>query len=460
MVREKLVLEAHMKTVTKRKDRDMTQGSIWKQILLFALPLMIGNLFQQLYNTVDSIVVGNFVGKEALAAVGSVGPIINSLIGFFMGLSTGAGVVISQYYGAKKDEKVRKTVSTTLLMTFFLCIIFTILGSFMTPYMLRFMSTPADVFSESRTYLTIYFAGISGLMLYNMGSGILRAVGDSKHPLYFLIFSACMNTVLDLLFVINFHMGIEGVALATVISQCLSAVLILITLTRTDGSYRICWKELRIDWILLKRIINVGLPAAIQQMITSISNIFVQSYINVFGSDVMAGWSAYAKIDQFMMLPMMSVGLSATTFTGQNVGAGQIDRAKKGAKTAFWLAEIVTITVMIPLMIFAPKLVYLFSQEANVLHYGTLFLYMLSPFYMLCCVNQIYANVLRGAGDTKTPMIVMLGSFVVFRQIYLFTVSHLFNSIIPISLGYPAGWLVCSVAIYICYRRFKWDRKI
>lgn len=231
------------KTVQKSKARDMTQGSIWKQLLLFSLPLMAGNLFQQLYNTVDSIVVGNFVGKEALAAVGSVGPIINSLIGFFMGLSTGAGVIISQYYGAKADEKVSRTVSTTLVMTFFLSIVFTILGIFITPYMLRMMSTPNDVIRESATYLKIYFGGVAGLMFYNMGSGVLRAVGDSRHPLYFLIFSAVVNTVLDLLFVVSFGMGIEGVALATVIAQCLSAVLTLYVLTTTDGPYRICWKS-------------------------------------------------------------------------------------------------------------------------------------------------------------------------------------------------------------------------
>ena len=403
------------KTVQKSKARDMTQGSIWKQLLLFSLPLMAGNLFQQLYNTVDSIVVGNFVGKEALAAVGSVGPIINSLIGFFMGLSTGAGVIISQYYGAKADEKVSRTVSTTLVMTFILSIVFTILGILITPYMLRMMSTPDDVIRESATYLKIYFGGVAGLMFYNM-------------------------------------------ALATVIAQYLSAVLTLYVLTTTDGPYRICWKKLCMDWSLLYRIVCVGLPAAIQQMVTSVSNVFVQSYINVFGSDVMAGWSAYMKIDQFMMLPMMSVGLASTTFTGQNVGASYIDRAKKGATTAFLLAELVTIVMMIPLLIFAPQMVYLFNQEAAVIRYGTLFLYLLSPFYILCCVNQVYSNVLRGAGDTRTPMIVMLGSFVVFRQIYLFVMSHIFDSIIPIALGYPAGWLVCSVLIYACYRKFRWNK--
>ena len=227
------------KTVQKSKARDMTQGSIWKQLLLFSLPLMAGNLFQQLYNTVDSIVVGNFVGKEALAAVGSVGPIINSLIGFFMGLSTGAGVIISQYYGAKADEKVSRTVSTTLVMTFILSIVFTILGILITPYMLRMMSTPDDVIRESATYLKIYFGGVAGLMFYNMGSGVLRAVGDSRHPLYFLIFSAVVNTVLDLLFVVSFGMGIEGVALATVIAKAYN----IATTSGADNSARIAFVE-------------------------------------------------------------------------------------------------------------------------------------------------------------------------------------------------------------------------
>ena len=419
---------------------------------------MAGNLFQQLYNTVDSIVVGNFVGKEALAAVGSVGPIINSLIGFFMGLSTGAGVIISQYYGAKADEKVSRTVSTTLVMTFFLSIVFTILGIFITPYMLRMMSTPNDVIRESATYLKIYFGGVAGLMFYNMGSGVLRAVGDSRHPLYFLIFSAVVNTVLDL-FVCRFlRHGNRGCGACN--RYCTVPF---------GGSDAVCADHNRRpiphllekalhDWSLLYRIVCVGLPAAIQQMVTSVSNVFVQSYINVFGSDVMAGWSACMKIDQFMMLPMMSVGLASTTFTGQNVGASYIDRAKKGATTAFLLAELVTIVMMIPLLIFAPQMVYLFNQETAVIRYGTLFLYLLSPFYILCCVNQVYSNVLRGAGDTRTPMIVMLGSFVVFRQIYLFVMSHIFDSIIPIALGYPAGWLVCSVLIYACYRKFRWDK--
>lgn len=437
---------------------DMTQGVIWKQLFWFALPLMIGNIFQQFYNTVDSIVVGNFVGKEALAAVGSVGPVINSLIGFFMGMATGAGVVISQAYGAKKDSKVSRTVHTTLVLTFILSAIFTVVGILMIPFMLRLMSTPEDVFAQSAEYLKIYFAGVVGLMVYNMGAGILRAVGDSRRPLYFLVFSACLNTVLDLVFVAGLRMGIAGAAWATVIAQVASAILILVVLARTDGAYRLKVRELRIEMPIVKEIVRLGFPAAIQQMITSFSNVFVQSYINGFGSSVMAGWSAYSKIDQFMMLPMQSVALATTTFTGQNFGAKKMARIKKGTKDGLILSEIVTVVFMIPLMVFASPLVQLFNNEAEVLHYGTMFLRFLSPFYVLCCINQIHASTLRGLGDTKAPMFIMLGSFVVFRQIYLFTVSHVFGTLLPVAFGYPAGWLVCSFVISIYYHR-SWKRK-
>lgn len=436
-----------------RKDIDMTEGIIWKQLLTFALPLMIGNLFQQFYNTVDSIVVGNFVGKEALAAVGSVGPIINSLIGFFTGMSTGAGVVISQSYGAKNEHKVSRTVHTTLYITFVLCIAATIIGVAMTPFMLQLMDTPADVFDQAAEYLRIYFAGICGLMVYNMGAGILRAVGDSKHPLYFLIFSACTNTVLDILFAAVFRRGIAGVAWATVISQVLSAILVLLLLSRTEGPYQFKPRLLKIDSGILQEIVRLGLPAGIQQMITAFSNIFVQSYINAFGSSAMAGWSAYAKIDQFVILPMQSVALASTTFVGQNHGAGNLDRIKQGTRTAITLSMTISLVCMTPVIIFAPTMTGLFNSDQAVVEFGTLFLRMLSPFYLICCYNQIYAGALRGLGDAKAPMVIMLCAFVVFRQIYLFTSSRLVNSIVVVALGYPAGWIVCSLLLVVYYQK-------
>ena len=443
----------------RQNDRNMTEGVIWKELTAFAVPLLVGNLFQQLYNTVDSIVVGNYVGKEALAAVGSVGPIINSLIGFFIGLSAGAGVVISQSYGAGNREKLGRAVHTTFCMTLICCVIFTILGVGMTPFMLHLMSTPSDVFGESQTYLQVYFAGVSGMLLYNMGAGVLRAVGDSRRPVYFLIVAACINTVLDVVFVAKYRMGIAGAAWATVISQIVSAILTLTILMRADAPYRLSIRKLSMDLRTLKEIITIGFPAALQQMITSISNVFVQSYINVFGSDVMAAWSAYSKLDTFVLLPMMSISLAATTFTGQNLGAGKVERIRKGTNTALLLSMGTSLLCMIPVMIFAGPLVGMFNQEPNVISYGILLIRTMLPFYLFACVNQIYAGVLRGLGDSKVPMYIMLGSFVLFRQIYLYTATHLSGSIVVVALGYPIGWILCTILLGIHYKK-SWKKHV
>lgn len=438
----------------------MTVGPIWKHLLAFAFPLIIGNLFQQLYNTVDSVVVGQFVGKEALAAVGSVGPIMNTLIGFFMGLSAGAGVAISQAYGAKEPQKVHDAVHTSIFLTLIMAIVFTVVGVAFVPFMLRLMDTPEDVIPGATAYLRIYFAGVAGLMFYNMGSGILRAVGDSKRPLYFLVFSAITNTVLDLLLVIVFKMGIAGVALATVISQCLSAILTLWVLCRSHGDYQLIFSDVRPNKDMIKRIVSLGIPTGIQQAVTSFSNVFVQSYINQFGSACMAGWSSYSKIDQFVMLPMQGIALASTTFTGQNLGAKQIDRSKKGVRTAFLMGEFSTLLLMIPVMIFAPFMINLFNSDPDVISYGSLFIHWMTPFYLLCVINQIYAGALRGAGDTKAPMVIMLGSFVVFRQIYLFTISHIINTELWIAMGYPFGWILASVGSLLYYKFSGWEKKV
>lgn len=438
----------------KKHDVDMTSGNINSQIIGFALPLLIGNVFQQLYNTVDTWVVGNYVSNEAFAAVGSVGPIINMLIGFFLGLSSGAGVVISQYYGAKNEENVKKTVHTSILMTLFLGILFTILGITMTPFMLRFMNTDASVIPEANTYLIIYFAGVMGLMLYNIGSGILRAVGDSRRPFYYLVVSAILNIIFDLVFVIGFKMGVEGVAYATIISQGISAVLVVITLMRAESCVKLTLRELKMSWDMLAKIIKVGIPAAIQMAITSFSNVFVQSYINYFGPDVMSGWTAYSKIDQLMFLPMQSIALASTTFVGQNLGMNQVDRAKQGVRNSLIMAFLATALVMIPVLIFAPGLVGFFNDKPEVIEYGSVLLKYITPFYIFCCVNQVYSGALRGAGNSKVPMIIMLLSFVLFRQIYLFVMANFIsNEIIPIAMGYPAGWFMCSMLTAIYYHK-------
>lgn len=443
-----------MVSLKSRNDVDMTVGSIPKLLIEFALPLLLGNIFQQLYNTVDTWVVGNFVSNEAFSAVGTVGPIINTLIGFFTGLSSGAGVVISQYFGAKKFDKVQKAVHTSFLMALILCVVFTAVGIFFTPLMLRMMKTPPEVFPQSQKYLFIYFAGVSGLLIYNIGAGILRAVGDSKRPFYFLVVSAVTNIVLDLYFVIKLHMGVEGVALATIIAQFLSAALTVYTLLRTNSCVRLAIIELKISKEILGKILKVGLPAAIQLAVTAFSNIFVQSYVNFFGADCMSGWTAYAKMDQLLFLPMQSVALASTTFVGQNLGMGNIERSKKGVRIAALVSMLSTALMIIPVVIFAPELTAFFNAKTEVIGYGTMLLRYISPFYILCCINQVYAAALRGAGNSRAPMIIMLSSFVLFRQCYLFIMSHfIINEIIPIAMGYPAGWLVCSAATLIYYKK-------
>lgn len=286
----------------KTTAKDMTTGNISLLLLQFAAPLIVGNLFQMMYNTVDSLVVGNFVGKEALAAVGSTTMIINMLVFFFNGVSTGAGVIISRYYGARQEDRLHTAVETTIFVTFVCGALFTLIGVAMIRPMLAFMSTPDDVMDAASEYLTIYFAGISGLLVYNMGSGILRAVGDTRRPLYFLIFTSIVNAVLDLLFVIVFRAGVAGVGYATIIAQFLSAGMILLLLSKTDDVYRLTWGDLRCDTSILKQIFSIGLPAGLQSVLTAFSNVFVQSYINSFGSACMAGWSCYNKLDTFIMV--------------------------------------------------------------------------------------------------------------------------------------------------------------
>ena len=444
--------------VRKKRDVDMTEGNITKHIIAFALPLLVGNLFQQLYNTVDTWVVGNYVNNEAYSAVGTVGPIINMLIGFFMGLSSGAGVVISQYYGAKQHDKVQETVHTAILMTLGLGVLFTVIGISMIPLMLKLINMPDTVIGEATTYLSIYFAGLLGLMLYNIGAGILRAVGDSQRPFYFLVVCAVLNTVLDLVFVLVFHMGVAGVALATILSQGISAILILITLMRTDSCIHLDLKKLKIHLPMLKKIFKVGIPAALQMAITAFSNIFVQSYINFFGENCMSGWTTYAKVDQLLFLPMQSIALASTTFVGQNLGKNQVQRAKKGVTVSLLIAAASTVVLMIPVLLFSPQIVAFFNAKPEVVEYGSMLLRWLSPFYILCCFNQIYSGALRGAGNTRAPMVIMLASFVAFRQVYLFCMARICNEVIPIAMSYPAGWLLCSLLTAVYYHKAQLSR--
>ncbi len=441
------------------KDIDLTEGVIWKQITRFALPLLLGNVFQQMYNTIDTIVLGQYVDKQALAAVGMVGSAINALIGFFIGIAGGAGVVVSQYRGAHDDKRLSDAVHTTMVVAFIACFVCTVLGVLSVPLLLRIMKTPTDAYDYAKSYLTIYFAGVSGLLIYNMGAGIMRAVGDSKRPLYFLIFTTILNTGLDLLFVLIYNMKVEGVAYATVISQGVSAVMVMAVLMRSHTAYRIIPKRLRMDAPIAKLILKIGLPAAVQAAVTSISNVFVQGYINAFGSDCAAGWTAYGKVDQFALLPINSLSLASSTFVGQNLGAKNVDRAKRGVNITMLMAFCVCALLCAPLIIFRRSLISIFNSDELVLYYGSIFVMMMSPFYILCAINQIYSGALRGAGISTVPMAIMLLSFVAFRQLYLFVFSRLSGSFEVVALAYPMGWILCSALMLIYYYKSRWDIK-
>lgn len=446
--------------VHKKTSVDMTSGPIGRLLVAFAIPLLLGNLFQQFYNTVDSLVVGNFVGTQALAAVGSTTSIINTLVSFFNGVSVGAGVIISRYYGSHDDRTLHLSVETTMAITFACCILFTIAGVSCVPLMLRFMSTPGDVIGQATVYLRIYFGGIAGLLVYNMGSGILRAVGDTQRPLMFLIFSSVMNVVLDLLFVIAFHMGIAGVAYATIISQFVSALLILLLLMRSTENFRLTLNDMKIDRYIAGQIFIIGLPTGFQQALTSFSNVFVQSYINSFGSSCMAGWSCYIKIDQFVMLPLQSMGQAATTFVSQNVGAGDIARAKRGTWVSFGMSIVIALVFGSAVWLSAPYMVSLFDQNPEVIRYGTLFVRLIIFFVVFCCSNQVMAGALRGVGNARTPMLFMLFSFVLFRQIYLYIATRISNTPTIVGLGYPLGWIVCGTLLLLYYLFSGWEKKL
>lgn len=445
----------------RRHEMDMTEGSIAGNLFTFALPLLIGNLFQQLYNMVDTWVIGQTGQDAAYAAVGSVGPIINIMIGIFSGLASGAGVVISRYYGAHDTGSVKRAVHSSLIMTAAFTVLFTAIGVIFTPLSLRLMlgSADSEIYEHARVYLIIYFGGMVGLLFYNMGAGILRAVGDSRHPFYYLLASAICNIILDLVFVFVLHMGVAGVAYATVISQLLAAILTVITLLRTDTSVKVTLQNMKMDWPVFKTILLIGFPAAIQLALTAFSNVFVQAYIAGVNADqtaALGGWTSYSKIDQFLFLPSQSLALSVTTFVGQNLGAGNVERARRGIRTAILMAAVVTAPIILLVMAFAPFLAAIFNPNPAIVDCATLLLHWLTPFYMFTCVNQILASGLRGAGNSTAPMLIMLSCFVGFRQLYLFIMSnYISNDLLPVAMGYPAGWAVCCIVITLYYSLYK-----
>ena len=447
-----------------RTDTDMTRGNIWAQLLKFSVPMLLGLLFQQLYATVDAWVVGKFVSKEALAAIGCNSSIINTVVGTFAGLSTGASVVISQAFGARDDERLSRAVHTTMTVTLMLCVLGTSLGLIFAKPLLEITNTDLTVQDDALLYLTIYFWGVSGLLVYNMGTGILRAVGDSTRPVAFLIVSAVINTGLDLLFVLVFGLKVDGVAYATIISEAISAGMVLFVLIRSDRAYRLRITRLRIHKDVFSRILALGLPTSIQSALTSFSNVFVQAYINSLMADGMAGWTAYNRLDAFLAVPVQAIAMASTTFVGQCWGAQLKDRAREGVNKALMLSLGVTAFLAALLMLLNKPLLGIFikAQDTGVMDYGRFFVLVISPFYVTICFNQIYAGALRGIGRATAPTVIMLMGFVVFRQIYLFTFTRLFpTSRLVIALAYPLGWVVCSTVLSVYYFmvRNSWDEK-
>lgn len=434
----------------------MTEGSIWKKILFFSIPLILGNLFQQLYNTVDSIIVGNYIGSEALAAVGSSGSLINLLIGFCIGASAGAGVVIAQFYGAQDREGVRKAVHTTIAIAIVAGAVLTVVGIVATPILLKAMGTPQEVFDQASIYLKVYFGGVLFSVVYNMSAGILNAVGNSKRSLVYLMIAATSNIFLDLLFVVVLKMGIVGAAIATDISQLLSCIFIILFLVRSEDVYRVKLKDIRCYDNLLGKILKIGLPTGVQNIVISLSNVIVQSSVNSFGAVAMAGFAAYIKVDGFNILPVLSFSMAATTFIGQNVGAGRLDRVKKGMYVSVAMGIIYTVCTGILLLAFAPQVIGVFTQNGKVVEYGVYIMKFFCPFYWMLGILHILAGTIRGTGKTMQAMVVFLFSLCIFRVLWIWGAMSVSHKIGGVMLGYPLSWLVGLVMILIYVWKGNW----
>lgn len=441
---------------TNDKTNQITEGVIWKQLLIFFFPILFGTFFQQLYNTADAMIVGHFVGKQALAAVGgTTGTLINLLIGFFTGLASGAAVIIAQFYGAKKADKVHWAVHTSIAFSIAAGIGLMIVGIVFSRPMLQVMQTPADVIDYAVLYIRIFFAGTIANLLYNMGAGILRAIGDSKRPLYYLIICCFANIGLDLLFVAVFHMGVAGAALATILSQFLSAVLVLGALMRTKDMYRLEWKKLRIDGIMLKRIIRIGLPAGMESAMYSISNVIVQAGVNTLGTDSVAAWAAYGKVDGLFWMMVSALGISATTFIGQNYGAKKVERVHQGVRVCMMLAVIMTLIMDGVLLVAGDFLMSMFTSDAAVREIGSQLLHFMVPTFLTYIVIEIFSGALRGVGDAWMPMLIAGVGICSVRILWItFGLPH-FPTIIGAAFCYPLSWVLSTIAFIIYYCRFS-----
>lgn len=434
----------------------MTEGPIWRRLVAFAIPLFLGNLFQQLYNTADSLIVGNFLGSNALAAVSSSGNLIFLMVGFFNGIAVGAGVVVAKYYGAKKYDAVQRVIHTIAALGILCGIALTFIGILAAPQILVLMGTPDNVLPNSVVYFRVYFSGSLAFVMYNFLVGILQSVGDSRHPLIYLIISSMVNVVLDLLFVAVFHMRVGSAAFATVISQFISALLCLRQLMKSPAEYRLSLRKIRIDRVMLGQIISNGLPSGIQNSIISLANVVVQSNINKFGEMAMAGCGSYAKIEGFGFLPITCFAMALTTFISQNLGAREYDRAKKGA--VFGVACSLTIAELVGIAIYllAPVLISGFNSDPQVISYGVAQARTVTLFYFLLAFSHCMAGILRGAGKSTVPMFVMLICWCVIRVTYITVTVHFIPNIRVIFWAYPITWTLSSITFLIYFLKSDW----
>lgn len=434
----------------------ITEGVIWQQLLIFFFPILFGTFFQQLYNTVDAVIVGRFVGKEALAAVGgSTGTLINLLVGFFVGLSSGATVIIAQFYGGGRAKRVSEAVHTAIAFSLACGVGLMLIGIFCSPIALRAMGTPEDIMSYSLSYIRIYFLGIIPNLIYNMGAGILRAVGDSKRPLYYLMASCLTNIVLDLALVVGLKMDVRGAAIATIASQLVSAVLITRRLLKTEDTYKLVIKKIRLNLYMVMRIVRIGLPAGLQSVMYSASNIIIQSSVNSLGTDTVAAWTAYSKIDSVYWMIISALGISVTTFVGQNYGAGKMERVKRGIYVCLGLSFLITILLSVSLYLGGGYIYLMFTTDAAVIEKGMQILHFLVPTFVTYVCIEILSGSLRGTGDCWIPMIMTALGVCALRVIWILIAVPISPNIMTVIFSYPLTWSITSILFLIYFYCFS-----
>ncbi len=443
------------------KQKAMTEGAIGKQIVYFAIPILISSLFQQLYNTVDSAVVGSVEGTTALGAVGAASPLINLLVGLFLGIAAGASAVIAHYFGAKDKKNVEKSVHTAIAIGLISGIILSIVGVSFSRLLLKLIKTPDDVFNLSNTYLVIYFAGVLPMMMYNIGAGILQAVGDSRRPLFYLIASGITNMILDVIFVALFHWGVPGTAWATVLSQIVSCFLVLFRLIHSQEIYHVSIKNIRIHSDQLIRILKIGIPAGMQSVMFSLANALLQRYINDFGSAALAGCTAYYKIDAFLYLPCSSFGIATMTFVSQNIGANKLDRVKKGTRIAMgWAFLSSVIIIAIVLLLGYPIISFVTKHDKEAIDYGIKMMYILAPFSLIYSFIEIFSGFLRGVGASSESLIITAITICGIRVLWTIIMMPIVHSIYIVYVSFPISWFLCVVVYLIYYLSRHWMKYI